>query len=351
MSKSITVIFLLASLFVSGCTLLDQLQKPIGASIQKTPTLGQVIQASATMDVSTPTITSEPTPNLLDTQLASERDNNAQELVIVDKRLTAVNLELTVEADKKTIVSRQETNDAQALISTGTLLAVSGTNDQAARDFQREIPTIIVAGTQATYTGTKLQSEIAFNWLSGLSAFAIALAILIAITTSRKVAPSAPATQGSQPPATQKQAPTPSTGQRFAPVHKNGMGLHVEPPGNHAHFMIFALAVCSGQKGFSKTEWEGSDSPYNRKTYRVVYDWLWEMDFIELPPGEAIRWTAEGQGWVDNWIDRNLTASPIADDLSAFTEFPAENSQPPEIQGAESGGGGVESEEDEMEPA
>jgi hypothetical protein len=113
-----------------------------------------------------------------------------------------------------------------------------------------------------------------------------------------------------------------------------GLGSYLKAPGNQYHFMIFALAVRQGKKGFAKEEWETADSPYNRDTYRPVYNWLWQHGFLEMNPGKRIELTIEGADWIDEWIISNPLLSP--DHESTQNEPPV--SQPPENQPPETGG-------------
>lgn len=353
MSKIILLLCL--TYLLSGCTLVDQFSKRVASTAaaksqaQGTPQLAAV-EATATLEYLTETPAYTASPSFADTQIAAERENNAQQLLIVEKRLAAVNLELTANADDKTQTAHKETVVAAVLQATGTQLVLSGTNDQAAREFQSVVPTIIYASTQAMYAGPKAQSEIAFNWMAGSSFVIIALVVILARLSASKTQ----ATQDDAPvirvqAAEKKKEPAPMP---FAPIERTGE--YLSPPGNHAHFFVFLLAIFSGKKGFAKTEWEGADSPYNRKTYGVVYNWLFEHKFIELPPNEKLRWTDDGEKWATGWMDRNLLLSPTQDGPT-FAELSREISQAPENQGAEKGGGVVgevvEPDEDEMEPA
>lgn len=340
--KATTLIFI--AFLLSGCALTDNITRA-GKGPAATPTQGAaaaVVQVTATLKPSTPTPVQSPSPIWQDTQIAAQKDSAAQQIVAANKLIEAADKQSTNLAKESTLVTRKETHEHSMVNATTTLIVASGTKDEADRQFQKIVPTLIVAGTQAMYTGHKATSEIALNFGVGLGVAAIGLALLVAMTTSRKVAPPAqPAQQVEHEADEMKQWE-----RSFAPVSKTGMGLHLTPPGDKKSFMQFASAVSSGRKGFAKPDWEGADSPYTRETYKIVYNWLWQYKLIELPAGGKIRWTAEGQEWVDNWIEKFLLfdpPSPTEPELPGYTDFPAKNSQTPENQPPESGGGVVES--------
>jgi hypothetical protein len=351
MSKTKTTLILLMVFSLSGCTYVNQMMNKTPAG---TPTIsaqsGQVVLATPTIEETTPTPTHSPSPFYMDTQIAADAKSNQEQMIAADKRLEAAHIEQTNIADEKTLVTRKETVEQGIMIATGTQLAIVSTNDQANREFQKIVPTLMVAGTQATYTGYRAASEIALNWLMGIGVVLVAVVLLIAMTTSRKVP--AKVVEGKSTTYTQDDLVSAlENTKKFAAVNKNGFGLHLSPPGDQNHFMGFLLAVTSGRKGFAITEWYGADSPYTRDSYKLVYNWLWLHKLIELPPGGKIRFTVEGQGWAERWIERHLITSPSAVDEPISTELPSDNSQHPETQGAE-GGGEVELHEDaEPEPA
>lgn len=357
MTKTITIILLMLSL--SGCSFLDKAAKILAGTPTNDPFLSAPVEQVelATPELPeiemTPTLVFTPSPDTFQTQMAAEKANNEQQLLIVNKRLEAAATESANIAENKTQTTRKETHEAGMVIATGTQLAMVGTNDQAARDFRRELPTIIYRGTQAMYAGPIAQSEIAFNLLAGGAFIVIAFIVVLARIGAVKRPASDQQTQQQtsvekkkvMPPAVSKTMP-------FAPVERTGE--YLSPPGNHSHFLIFLMAIFSGKKGFSKPEWEGADSPYNRQTYSVVYNWLFAHKFIELPPGGKLRFTTDGEGWAVGWMDRNYLLSPEEDDPT-YLKLSSENSQAPEIQGPEKAGGVVgevvEPDEDEMEPA
>lgn len=341
MPKKKILILAFISLQLFACTLTSEISKtPAGAP---TPSPDRIVQASATMEETLPpTPNYSPTPNTLDTEIAHDKQNNIEQGKIADKRLDAANKEMTVSSDSKTAITRKETDDQGAINAAGTQLVISGTNDEAARRFQIMVPTIIVAGTQAMFTAQKEQSAIVYNYLIGLAAVLFSAAVVIAVVIPRKVPPKSQPKEQQGNGQAQGQSATSSKPEsqprKFIPVNKNGLGLHLSPPGNHAHFMEFLMKVTTGKKGFSKPEWETADSPYNRETYKVVYNWLWQYKLIELPPGGKIRFTDMGKGWAENWIDANFLHSPVEDELPISTTSLGEISQPPENQPPESGG-------------
>lgn len=350
MSKTKLITYICIAFLCSGCTLTDQMLKRSipGTLVKATP---ELIEATVTIEPWTPTPDYSPTPNSFETLMAAEKENNEQQLLIVNKRLEAANIESENIAENKTQTTRKETFEAGMVIATGTQLAMVGTNDQAARDFQMQLPTIVYAGTQAMYAGPKAQSEIAFNLMFGTTFIVIAFVVVLARISAMKPQTVQETVQETAQEAravtkTAKKEPTPLP---FAPVERTGE--YLSPPGNHSHFLIFLMAIFSGKKGFSKPEWETADSPYNRQTYSVVYNWLFQHKFIELPPGGKLRFTKDGEGWAVGWMERNLLLSPEEDDPT-YSQLSSGNSQAREIQGPEKGGevgGGISEDEEQGE--